>query len=88
MSLDKVLHRQILLLIKLTTTWQDITLNQSILTIEKNHFVRRKCLTLLNKKKVCCQQFLLIVKWQEVYRYDKEKNIDGKGDFALYDSIL
>ena len=48
--------------------------------------VRRKFLTLSNK--VCCQQFLMIVKWQEVYRYDKEKNIEGKGDIARYEECL
>ena len=52
-----------------------------------NH-CQAKILTLLNKKKVCCQQFLLIVKWQEVYRYDKEKNIERKGDIARYEQCL
>ena len=32
----------------------------------------------------------MIVKWQELYRYDKEKekNIEGKGDIARYEQCL
>ena len=30
----------------------------------------------------------MIGKWQEVYRYDKEKNTEEKGDIARYEQCL